>query len=529
MIELPSPCLVVLVGPAGSGKSTWAAEHLAGHVVSSDSLRGLVGEGEHDLRASADAFAVLDDVVDRRLRRGLTTVIDSLGNDVARRAHAREMAARHGTPCVAVVFDVPPREVKARNRARPSPVPDAVLRRQLGEWPEVMAAVDAEPFDAVHRADAASLVPPSLTRRRVSDRSAAVLMAVPLGNSSSDAAVSAVAPLGSSSSDALRFGLQVPQFAWEGGPAMIGATLRDIARRAEAAGLDDLWLMDHMRQIPMFGPPWSDMLESWTTLGHLAGCTERIGLGTLVTGITYRNVAHLGKIVATLDVLSGGRARCGLGLAWYADEHRAYGWEFPSRDHRYAVLRDALHLLPQLWGPGNKPFDGEALHVPDTACYPRPLQAKVPIMVGGSGERRTLRLVAELADACNLFGEPEVVARKVAALRAHCADVGRDRHEVSVSHLSTVLIGDDAAHVRELVERHRPPKVASERFARSVAAGTVEQHIARVERLVDAGVDHLIVSVVGVEHGGALERWAEVAAASRRSIGSAPADDPRLV
>ncbi len=514
MIELPSPCLVVLVGPAGSGKSTWAAEHLAGHVVSSDALRGLVGEGEHDLRASADAFAVLDDVVDRRLRRGLTTVIDSLGNDVTRRARAREVAARHGTPCVAVVFDVAAREVKARNRARPSPVPEAVLRRQLGEWPDVMAAVDAEPFDAVHRAGAASLVSPSLTRRTVSDRSAAVSTAAPVGNSSSDA---------------LRFGLQVPHFAWEGGPAMIGPTLRDIARRAEAAGVDDLWLMDHMRQIPMFGPPWSDMLESWTTLGHLAGCTERIGLGTLVTGITYRNVAHLGKIVATLDVLSGGRARCGLGLAWYADEHRAYGWEFPSRDHRYALLRDALRLLPRLWGPGNKPFDGEVLHVPDTACYPRPLQAKVPIMVGGSGERRTLRLVAELADACNLFGEPEVVARKVAVLRAHCADVGRDPDDVSVSHLSTVLIGDDADHVRELVERHRPPKVASERFARSVAAGTVEQHIARVERLVEAGVDHLIVSVVGVEHGGALERWAGVAAASRRSIGSAPAGDLRLV
>ena len=115
-------------------------------------------------------------------------------------------------------------------------------------------------------------------------------------------------------------------------------------------------------------------------------------------------------------MLSGGRVVCGIGLGWFEEEHTAYGWPFPSRAERYALLGDALQLLPQMWGPGGKPFDGRVLHVPDTSCYPRPLQAHVPILVGGSGERRTLRLVAEHADACNLFGEPDVVAHKVAVL-----------------------------------------------------------------------------------------------------------------
>ncbi|MFN8020169.1 MAG: LLM class flavin-dependent oxidoreductase [Acidimicrobiales bacterium] len=506
MIELPSPCLVVLVGPAGSGKSTWAATHLAASAVSSDALRALVGEGEHDLRASSDAFAVLDDVIERRLRRRLTTVVDTLGLDAARRAAYRSLASAAGVPCVAVVFDLAPATVRARNRNRSPRVPDDVVRRQLASWVEVRSAVAVEGFDAVHVIDDAtdtgvSLVAPTLMRRRST--------APPIA-----ATGAGVGAASGGLHQRMRFGLQVPQFTWAGGPTALAPTLRDIAARADRLGLDDLWLMDHVRQIPMFGPPWLDMLESWTTLAHLAACTNEIELGTLVTGITYRNVAHLGKIVATLDVLSGGRARCGLGLAWYADEHRAYGWAFPDRDQRYALLDDALHLLPMLWGPGNKPFAGRVLEVPDTTCYPRPLR-KVPILVGGSGERRTLRLVARSADACNLFGDPDTVRRKVDVLHRHCAEAGRDPLEVSVSQLSTVLIGDDPAHVRALVEQHRPPKVSAERFARDVTAGTVDQHVERVQRFAEVGVDHLIASVVGVEHDGALERWAEVASRCR--------------
>jgi alkanesulfonate monooxygenase SsuD/methylene tetrahydromethanopterin reductase-like flavin-dependent oxidoreductase (luciferase family) len=258
------------------------------------------------------------------------------------------------------------------------------------------------------------------------------------------------------------------------------------------------------------------MLESWTTLAHLAGCTETIRLGTLVTGITYRNVAHLAKIVATLDVVSGGRANCGIGLGWFEDEHRAYGWPFPSRSERYAILEDALQLLPKMWGPGGKPFAGRVLQVPDTSCYPRPLQAHVPIMVGGSGERRTLALVAKYADACNVFGEPDVVRHKVEVLRQHCAVVGRPEADVSVSHLSTVLVGVDAAHVRTLVDSTRPPKVSAERHGRAVNAGTIEQHVERIARFVEAGVDHVIVSLADLADSAAVERYGSVISAWRQ-------------
>jgi F420-dependent oxidoreductase-like protein len=488
------------VGPAGAGKTTWASQYVGEYVVSSDALRAMVGEGEHDLRASTDAFAVLDDVVERRMRRRLTTVIDSLGTDPARRRSWRELAARHGVPCVAVVFDVPAAVVRRQNRDRPDRVADDVVRRQLNEWPAVLEAVRSEDFAAVHSVGAASVVPPALARRRPSSPPAEV--AAPAANRP------------------LAFGLQIPQFTWPGGPAEMGGRLRTIARQAEEAGFDSLWVMDHFRQIPLMGPPWQDMLESWTTLAHLAACTERIRLGTLVSGITYRNVAHLGKIVATLDVLSGGRAICGLGLAWFADEHRAYGWPFPGPSTRYALLEDALQLLPRLWGPGGKPFTGAVLHVPDTSCYPRPLQARVPILVGGSGERRTLRLVARYADACNLFGEPEVVARKIVVLHRHCADAGRDPTAISVSHLSTVLVGDDAAHVRSLVEQTRPPKVAPERHARAVNAGTVDQHVDRVGRYIAAGVDHVIVSLPDVHDPAALERYGRLMATCRASFES---------
>jgi F420-dependent oxidoreductase-like protein len=482
-IVLPSPCVVVLVGPAGSGKSTWAQQWFTTQqIVSSDGLRALVGEGEHDMAASKDAFALLDTVLERRLARRLTTVIDTLGLDAGQRARYRELAAAARLPCVAVVFDAPPAEIRARNRSRDDAVPPAVLSGQLTSWPGVRDGLGSEGFSAVHPAGPVALVPAALASRAGAD-------GPPVS---------------------LRFGLQLPRFTWAGGPEELAPRLRAIAVAAEEAGFASLWLMDHFRQIPGMGQAWEDMLESWTTLGYLAACTERVRLGTLVSGITYRNVAHLGKIAATLDVLSGGRAVCGLGLAWFQQEHAAYGWEFPSRPERYALLEDALQLLPLLWGPGTPAFSGRVLKVPEAMCYPRPLQERIPILVGGSGEQRTLRLVARYADACNLFGEPSTVRHKVEVLRRHCEAVERDPAAVEVTHLSTVLVGDRQSGVESAVERLRPKRMSAERFAERVNAGTVEQHVGRFEELGRAGVQTAIVSLPDVEEPDSIARFGRI-------------------
>jgi F420-dependent oxidoreductase-like protein len=480
-LRLSSPCLVVLAGPSGSGKSTWAeANFEPGQIVSSDDLRALVGAAAHDPRASDDAFALLDQVLVARCRRRTTTVVDTLGYDPALRARWRELAREADMACVVVAFDVPPAECRARNRARDRRVPDGVLTGQLRRWAEVRSALDGDGFDAVHPPEPVELVPAALARP---------------------------GPAADTSAGRLRFGLQLNAFGWPGGPGELGARLTAVARTAEDAGFESIWLMDHVRQIPQVGPAWSDLLECFTTLGYLAAVTDRMRLGPLVAGITYRNVAQLGKMVATLDVLSGGRVTCGVGLAWFEQEHRAHGWPFPPRGERYALLEDALRFLPLLWGPGSPAFDGKVLHVPEALCYPRPLQDRVPLLVGGSGERRTLRLVARHADATNLFGDPATVAAKVAALHRHCRDVGRDPAEIEVTHLGDVLVGRDRAEVDALVAARAPRRVDPERFAARVGAGTVDDHEARFRALQAAGVQHAIVAIADLSGPEEVERF----------------------
>jgi alkanesulfonate monooxygenase SsuD/methylene tetrahydromethanopterin reductase-like flavin-dependent oxidoreductase (luciferase family) len=237
------------------------------------------------------------------------------------------------------------------------------------------------------------------------------------------------------------------------------------------------------------------MLESYTTLGYLAGVTERIRLGTLVTGITYRNVAHLAKIVATLDVLSGGRAMCGLGTAWFEREHSLYGWDFASRAARYARLEDALELLPLMWGKGAPRFEGRTITVEEAVCYPRPLQERIPILIGGSGEKVTLRLVARHADACNLFGDPDTVRHKVAVLREHCAAEHRDPAQVTVTHLAAARV------------------VASESERDGEGAATVDEHVGRYRELAEAGVQTAIVGLSDADGAESVRRFADVIAA----------------
>ena len=499
-LALPSPCVVVLIGPVASGKSTWAKQWFEpAQIVSSDALRALVGEGEHDLAASTDAFALLDDIVTRRLRRRLTTVIDTLGLDADQRRQWRDRAAAADMPCIAVVFDTPAQECRRRNSAREIAVRADVVANQLRRWPDIRSDVASEPWHDIVTPDPVALVPAALVAARSVQRARPASTAA----SAPSAAHDSEAP---TPTDRMRIGLQLSRFEWPGGPSQLAENLGRIVTEAEAAGVEHVWVMDHLRQIPQVGPAWQNLPEPYTTLAWLAGVTERIRLGVLVSPAFLRHPAVLADAVATLDVLSNGRAICGLGLGWFADEYAALGIELPSRGERYARLEDALRLLPLFWGKGSPRFEGRSVVVEEAMCYPRPLQPHVPIWVGGSGERKTLRLVAELADACNLFGEPDVVRRKVDVLHRHCEEVGRDPTTIEVSHLSTVLVGRDRTEVAALVDRLRPKRRPAERFARDVNAGTIDDHLARVERYRDAGVGTMILSVVDTSEPGAMER-----------------------
>jgi alkanesulfonate monooxygenase SsuD/methylene tetrahydromethanopterin reductase-like flavin-dependent oxidoreductase (luciferase family)/predicted kinase len=474
-LRLPDPCLVVLVGVSGSGKSTWAARHfLPAQVVSSDALRAVVGLHERDQRASKDAFAVLDQIVDARLRRGLTTVIDSTGLEPERRTAWLAMARRRGRAAHAVVLDVPERQARARNKARDDAVPSKVVTAQLASFAAASDSLAAEGFDAVHHLsgeELAALVPPRF------------LTAPTSAHTQTEAPVP------------LRFTLHLGRFEFPGKGTKLADNLRSLARAAEEAGFHGISVMDHVVQIPTVGPEWEDMPESTTVLGFLAAATDHLRVGALVNGVTYRNLAQLGKQVATLDVLSGGRAFCGLGLAWNQREHELYGWDFPSVPERYDLLEDALELFPLLWGPGAPRFDGRTVTVSEAICYPRPVQERIPMIVGGSGEQRTLRLVARHADGCNLFGDPDVIAHKVSVLHRHCEAEGRDPSTITVTQLSEAAVMDVGG------ERH------------SDVVGTADEQIGRYRELADAGVQEVFLALHEDGTGSQIERFAPVIAA----------------
>jgi F420-dependent oxidoreductase-like protein len=492
-LRLPSPCVVLLVGPGASGKTTWAQAHFSPDaIVSSDRLRALVGFGEDDIEASTAAFELLETVVEQRLSRRITTVIDTLGLDADRRQRWLALARRHGLPCVAVAFDTPARECRERNRGRAKRIPADVLTAQLRAWAQTRDMLAGEGYDDVIIPQPVRVVPEAFV-----------------------GAPEAPQRQPAEPRTGLRFGLQVATFDFPGKAAETAGRLSEIAGVAEAVGFDAIYVMDHFRQIPQVGRAWDDMLESYTTLGYLAACTERMRIGTLVTGITYRNIAHLGKIIATLDVLSGGRAICGLGIGWFADEHRAYGWIFPAVRERYALLQDALELLPLLWGPGSPAYEGRVINVPEALGYPRPLQEHVPIMIGGSGERRTLRLAAQYADLSNVFGDAANVRHKAAVLRAHCEDLGRDPDQVAVTHLGTALVGEDDRHLSELVERLRPRRQNPAQFAASINSGTVSDHVGRFRGLAEAGAAEVIVRLPNLADPEAVARIGKVIATFR--------------
>ncbi|MFZ0012854.1 MAG: LLM class flavin-dependent oxidoreductase, partial [Acidimicrobiia bacterium] len=468
-LKLPAPCLVVLVGASGAGKSTWAAEHFAGaEIVSSDALRAMVGAGEDDQTASTPAFDILEQIVTERMGRGLTTVIDTLGFDS--KARHRWVAAAHdaGMTAHAIVFDTEPSVCEQRNDARARSIPKTALRRQLARFRAVREELATEAFDGVHTEQPVAVVVPGIVAAERATKK---------------------------DHQAHTFGLLVSSFDWD---EDLGVTLAEIARRAERAGFRDIWVMDHFRQIRGVGRPWEDLPEAYTSLGYMAGVTSQIRLGALVTAITHRPPIVLGQMIAALDVLSGGRANCGLGIGWDAEEHAMVGIDLPPQATRYEMLEETLEMLPLLWGKGAPEFHGA--HIDSTAltCYPRPVQEHIPVLIGGSGELRTLALVARFADACNVFGDPERVRQKVEVLHQHCSRVDRDPGEIEVTHLSNALVAPDRETLRAKVEGLRDRNTTPERFLATVNGGTVDDLVALFRAYAAAGARHSIVSMPDV-------------------------------
>jgi F420-dependent oxidoreductase-like protein len=280
----------------------------------------------------------------------------------------------------------------------------------------------------------------------------------------------------------VKLGLQISSFTWPGGAAQIGPTLGRVVRAADDAGFDSIWVMDHFFQIRSVGAATEPMLEGYTTLGFMAANSSRARLGLMVGGVHYRLPGLWAKATTTLDILSGGRAWLGIGAAWNEEESRGLGFPFPPLGERFELLEDTLRLVHDMWQGERgteKPFEGKhvratrLLNGPQALSRPHP-----PILVGGGGERKTLRLVAQYADACNVFGAPPMLQRKFEILRRHCADVGRDPEQIERTTLQNV----------------------------NLKAESPAQVIDRFGELGDAGAQHVIIGVREVHDVSNIER-----------------------
>jgi F420-dependent oxidoreductase-like protein len=280
----------------------------------------------------------------------------------------------------------------------------------------------------------------------------------------------------------MKIGLQVPNFTWPEGPARMGSKLADIAHAADEAGFYSLWVMDHLFQISMIGPPENDMLEAYTTLGYLAALTRRVKLGTMVTGVVYRHPGVLIKSATTLDVLSGGRAYFAIGAAWNEQEARGLGIPFPPLGVRFEMLEETLQIAKQMWSENNGPYRGKHYQLEQTLCVPQPLsRPHPPILVAGGGEKKTLRLVAQYADACNLYGSVETIRAKLDILKQHCETLGRDYRTIEITTLGSVDL--------------QPGKMSS------------KEVIAHCKALAAIGVQHAVFNMPTVHELAPIERF----------------------
>jgi alkanesulfonate monooxygenase SsuD/methylene tetrahydromethanopterin reductase-like flavin-dependent oxidoreductase (luciferase family) len=389
-----------------------------------------------------------------------------------------------------VLFDTDPAECRRRNRARDQvggSVPAAVLDGQLRRTRAAVAEIPSEGWDLVTTATQAQ---PEASHTPGARKAASEQRERPVQ---------------------MGLVLQLSRFPWDDDPAGPAHWLGAVARAAAEAGLQGIALMDHLIQIPQVGRAWEPIPEPWVTLGMLAGLESGLRLGTLVTPVTFRAPGILAKTVATLDALSGGRAFCGVGAGWWEREHAGFGLPFPPAGARLDRLESAIETLRALWQPGTKEYRGERVWLPETTCYPRP-ESRIPIIVGGSGEKRTLAIAARLGDGCNVPSDIGTLDRKLAIFREHCMAAGRDPAQAEVTVLDIPVIGRDRADAGSIVEKLRGRTPAAV-FARRHHAGTAEDHIGRYRLLAERGVMTVFISLPDLAGPEDVLRLSPVAAA----------------
>ena len=295
-----------------------------------------------------------------------------------------------------------------------------------------------------------------------------------------------------------RFGLQMPNFTFDGlASSALFERIAETAATAEDSGFDSFWVMDHYHQIGVQGPPSDEMLEAYTLLGGVAARTSRISLGAMVTGVTYRNPAFLAKVVTTLDIVSSGRAILGIGAAWNEEESRAYGYPWPPVRERFERLEDALRICRAMFTQEQSTVRGTHHSVDGAYNVPQPVQPGGPrILIGGGGERRTLRLVALYADMWNGFGSPEDVRGKLEIIAEHCRDLGRDPDEIVTTRLGAIALADtmeEAERARESYQRRRGLDDAG--VAAALMWGTPDVVAERVRAYLDTGLNGMIFNM----------------------------------
>jgi F420-dependent oxidoreductase-like protein len=294
------------------------------------------------------------------------------------------------------------------------------------------------------------------------------------------------------------FGLQLPSFTFPDVPDdRLFDRITEIAQAAEGSGFDSFWVMDHYHQILNIGPESDPMLEAYTILGAVAARTSRVKLGAMVTGVTYRNPAFLAKVVTTLDVISSGRAILGIGAAWNEEESLAYGYDWPSTAERFERLEDALQICRLMFTQPRSTFQGKRHHIEEAYNVPQPVRPGGPkIMIGGGGEKKTLRLVAKYADMWNGFGDPDAIRHKIRVLTDHCAEIGRDPSEITKTRLGTLFVATTEGEVIARREEFKARRgIDDSMLAATFICGLPDPVGDAVQAFIDAGLDGLIFNM----------------------------------